>query len=132
MSRVVALSGKDRASITMAGHRGDGVFWYEDDFGFTTYLAAGEDAAAKLAPLTGLNAKIKAETASAPLWTYYEDRALEADYQFGARTWHSKLPPENPVGQTSCTLSILTRWRRPACSSTTSALGGEASLTCSR
>ena len=33
MSRVVAVSGKDRASITMAGHRGDGVFWYEDKIG---------------------------------------------------------------------------------------------------
>ncbi len=100
MSRVVAVSGKDRASITMAGHHGDGVFWYEDNFGFTTYLSAGEDAAAKLAPLAELNAKIKAETASAPPWTYYEDccRALEADYQFGAGRWHSKLPPENPSG----------------------------------
>lgn len=101
-SRVVAVSGKDRASITMAGHRGDGVFWYEDNFGFTTYLAAGEDAAAKLAPLAELNVKIKAETASPPLWTYSEEscRAFEADYQFGARTWHSKLPPENPSGAT--------------------------------
>jgi predicted AlkP superfamily pyrophosphatase or phosphodiesterase len=100
MRRVVAVSGKDRASITMAGHRGDGVFWYEDNFGFTTYLATGEDAAAKLAPLAGLNAGIKAETASPPPWTYSEEscRALEADYQFGARTWHSKLPPENPSG----------------------------------
>jgi predicted AlkP superfamily pyrophosphatase or phosphodiesterase len=99
-SRVVAVSGKDRASITMAGHHGDGVFWYEDNFGFTTYLAAGEDAVAKLTPLAGLNIKIKAETASPPLWTYSEDscRALEADYQFGPRTWHSKLPPENPSG----------------------------------
>jgi predicted AlkP superfamily pyrophosphatase or phosphodiesterase len=100
MSHVVAVSGKDRASITMAGHHGDGVFWYEDGFGFTTYLAAGEDAAAKLAPLAELNARIKAETASAPPWTYYDGscRALEADYQFGARNWHSQLPPENPSG----------------------------------
>jgi Type I phosphodiesterase / nucleotide pyrophosphatase len=99
-SRVVAVSGKDRASITMTGHHGDGVFWYEDNFGFTTYLAAGEDATATLAPLAALNAKIKAETASPPLWTYSEDscRALEADYQIGTRTWHSKLPPENPSG----------------------------------
>ena len=100
MSRVVAVSGKDRASIAMAGHRGDGVFWYDDNFGFTTYLAAGEDATAKLAPLAKLNVKIKAETASPPPWTYSEGscRALEADYQFGATTWHSKLPPENPSG----------------------------------
>jgi hypothetical protein len=29
-SRVVVVSGKDRASITMAGHRADAVFWYAD------------------------------------------------------------------------------------------------------
>jgi predicted AlkP superfamily pyrophosphatase or phosphodiesterase len=99
-SRVVTVSGKDRSAITMAGHNGDGVFWYEDSFGFTTYLSPGEDASAKLAPLSGLNSKIRAETASPPPWVYSEDacRTLEADYQFGGRTWHSKLPPENPSG----------------------------------
>jgi predicted AlkP superfamily pyrophosphatase or phosphodiesterase len=99
-SRVVTVSGKDRSAITMAGHSGNGVFWYEDNFGFTTYLATGEEAAPKLAPLANLNSRIKVETSSPPPWTYSEEscRALEADYQFGARTWHSKLPPENPSG----------------------------------
>ena len=74
---------------------GNGVFWYEDNFGFTTYLTRGEEAAVKLAPLANLNNSIKAETASPPPWTYSEEscRALEADYQFGARTWH----PEKSV-----------------------------------
>jgi predicted AlkP superfamily pyrophosphatase or phosphodiesterase len=99
-SRVVTVSGKDRSAITMAGHNGNGVFWYEDNFGFTTYLAPGEEASTKLAPLANLNSRIKTETTSPPPWTYSEEscRALEADYQFGARTWHSKLPPENPSG----------------------------------
>jgi predicted AlkP superfamily pyrophosphatase or phosphodiesterase len=97
-SRVVAVSGKDRASITMAGHHADGVFWYQDNFGFTTFVGSGEDAAAKRAPLAKLNAKIKAEAASTPPWNYAEEscRKLEDTYQLGKVTWRSKLPPELP------------------------------------
>jgi predicted AlkP superfamily pyrophosphatase or phosphodiesterase len=98
-SRVVAVSGKDRSSITMAGHRADAVFWFEDNFGFTTYVAAGEDGAQKLAPLAQLNARIKTEWASPPDWTYFEEscRKLEADYRFGQLTWRSQLPPAPPA-----------------------------------
>jgi predicted AlkP superfamily pyrophosphatase or phosphodiesterase len=74
---------------------GDGVFWYEDNFGFTTYLAAGEDAVAKLAPLAGLNVKIKAETASPPAnvrpvhlidpYTMEAARTLVNHFQLGRR-----------------------------------------------
>ena len=97
-SRVVAVSGKDRASITMAGHRADGVFWYEDGIGFTTFVGAGEDGAAKLAPLATLSAKIQAESKTTPEWTYFEEscRNLEDEYRFGNVTWRSKLPPEMP------------------------------------
>ena len=36
-SRVYAVSGKDRAAITMGGHRADGVFWFHQSLGrFTT------------------------------------------------------------------------------------------------
>jgi predicted AlkP superfamily pyrophosphatase or phosphodiesterase len=95
-SRVLAVSGKDRASITMAGHHADGVFWFEDSFGFTTFVAAGEDGSAKIAPLARLNEMIKSEWTSPPDWTYFEDscRTLEADYEFGNVRWRSKLPPE--------------------------------------
>ena len=95
---MVAVSAKDRASITMAGHRADGVFWYEDNIGFTTFVAGGEDGAAKFAPLASLNAKIQAESKTTPEWTYFEEscRNLEDEYQFGKVTWRSKLPPELP------------------------------------
>lgn len=35
-SRVFAISGKDRASILMAGPKADGVYWFQDGFGFLT------------------------------------------------------------------------------------------------
>jgi predicted AlkP superfamily pyrophosphatase or phosphodiesterase len=98
-SRVVVVSGKDRASITLAGHKADGVFWYDDRAGFTTMLAPGEDSAAKLAPVAQVNARIQAEAADPPAWTYTDDacRSLEDTYQFGKVTWQSKLPPEIPT-----------------------------------
>jgi predicted AlkP superfamily pyrophosphatase or phosphodiesterase len=42
-ARVFGVSGKDRAAIAMAGHRPDGVFWYDDDTGgfeSSTYYSA--------------------------------------------------------------------------------------------
>jgi predicted AlkP superfamily pyrophosphatase or phosphodiesterase len=38
-ARVFAISGKDRASILMAGPKADGVYWFQDGFGFTTSTA---------------------------------------------------------------------------------------------
>jgi predicted AlkP superfamily pyrophosphatase or phosphodiesterase len=38
-SRVFAIAGKDRASILMAGPKADGVYWFQDGFGFTTSTA---------------------------------------------------------------------------------------------
>ncbi|MGE3066966.1 MAG: alkaline phosphatase family protein [Hyphomicrobiaceae bacterium] len=97
-SRVVVVSGKDRASLTMAGHHADAVFWYADAAGFTTLIAHGEDAQAKLAPVAKVNAKAHAMAAAIPPWTYTEEtcRALEDSYQLGKVVWHSKLPPEMP------------------------------------
>jgi predicted AlkP superfamily pyrophosphatase or phosphodiesterase len=98
-SRVVVVSGKDRASIVMAGHKADAVFWYQDNVGFTTFVGAGEDAAAKLGPLATLNARIKSEAASVPDWNYAAPscRSLEGEYTIGKQTWKSKLPPELPI-----------------------------------
>jgi predicted AlkP superfamily pyrophosphatase or phosphodiesterase len=98
-SRVAVVSGKDRASITLAGHKADGVFWYDDRAGFTTLLANGEDAATKLAPVAELNTRIQSEAANLPAWTYTDEacRSLEDTYQLGKVTWNSKLPPEIPV-----------------------------------
>jgi predicted AlkP superfamily pyrophosphatase or phosphodiesterase len=98
-SRVVAISGKDRASITMAGHHADGVFWYADKAGFTTFVAKDEDAAAKLAPVAEINVKAQAMAANPPAWTYQNEscRALEDTYQLGKVSWKSALPPEIPA-----------------------------------
>jgi predicted AlkP superfamily pyrophosphatase or phosphodiesterase len=38
-SRVFSISGKDRAAILMAGPKADGVYWFQDGFGFTTSTA---------------------------------------------------------------------------------------------
>lgn len=98
-SRVVVVSGKDRASITMGGHKADGVFWYVDGFGFTTFVGAAESAETKLLPLARLNARIAAEAASVPPWTYANDacRRLESEVALGKQTWKIKLPPEPPT-----------------------------------
>ena len=39
-SRTVAVSGKDRAAITMAGHSPTGVFWWDEERDFTTSVPA--------------------------------------------------------------------------------------------
>jgi hypothetical protein len=38
-SRVFSIAGKDRAAILMAGPKADGVYWFQDGFGFTTSTA---------------------------------------------------------------------------------------------
>ncbi|PJI39193.1 alkaline phosphatase family protein [Ferrovibrio sp.] len=98
-SRVVVVSGKDRSSVTMGGRKADGVFWYIDGFGFTTFVAADENAETKLQPLAKLNARIAAEAASVPPWTYANEacRALESEIVLGKQTWKLKLPPEAPA-----------------------------------
>ncbi|MDB5456447.1 MAG: alkaline phosphatase family protein [Caulobacter sp.] len=95
-SKVYGVSGKDRGAITLAGHKADGTFWFEPSFGFTTYVRAGETAAAKLAPVAALNAQLAAEQKKKPfVWTYADKRcqALEATYVTGGRTWKAQLPP---------------------------------------
>lgn len=95
-SRVVAVSAKDRAAISMAGHNPDGVFWLIEGFGFTTYLAPGADPAKALAPVAGFNASIAKTWTTRPQWPYRHPdcRAREAAWTFAGKTWTSKLPPE--------------------------------------
>lgn len=109
-SRVVAVSGKDRGAITLAGHHGK-PFWYTDDFGFTTYVEPGQTAAGRLAPVAALNARIAARLAANPVtWTYTNDacRALEGTWTVSGQTFDSALPPENLQLDTSPTLDELT------------------------
>ncbi|KRA59600.1 alkaline phosphatase [Caulobacter sp. Root655] len=94
-SKVYAVSGKDRGAIAMAGHRGDGVFWLQQGFGFTTWVEPGQDAKARLAPVAALNLKLAADLKKAPTaWTYADKgcAAKEADYVTGDRQWRAALP----------------------------------------
>jgi predicted AlkP superfamily pyrophosphatase or phosphodiesterase len=54
--RVFAVSGKDRAAITMAGHHADGVWWWEDGKGFVTSPAAGPATSAVTGPAQAFDA----------------------------------------------------------------------------
>jgi predicted AlkP superfamily pyrophosphatase or phosphodiesterase len=57
-SRVVAVSGKDRASIMMSGHNPDAVFWWDDELGFNTYVPPGGDPNQRLEPVKAINEAI--------------------------------------------------------------------------
>jgi len=95
----VAVSGKDRGAIALAGQNDDGAYWFVES-GLTTYVAPGQDAEARLAPVADFNAELveamTALTQSGELgWTYQHEqcRALAADWTIGAGTFHSDLPP---------------------------------------
>lgn len=95
----VAVSGKDRGAIALAGQNDDGAFWFVDS-GLTTYVAPGQDAEARLAPVAEFNAELnEAMTRAAQSgelgWDYQHDqcRALAADWTIGGETFHSDLPP---------------------------------------
>lgn len=97
-SRVFGVSGKDRGAITMSGHHADGQFWYQPGFGFTTWVAPGDTAEARLKPVAAFNAKLAADLKKHPFtWDYAKDtakrcKALEADYETGGRKWTASLP----------------------------------------
>jgi predicted AlkP superfamily pyrophosphatase or phosphodiesterase len=110
-SRVFGVSGKDRGAIALAGHFGDGVFWYRDGFGFTTYVQPGQDAAQRLEPVVALNAELKARfAASPPAWAYTHDycRTLEGDYTIAGQAWHTTVPPAKFSFETSPLLDEVT------------------------
>lgn len=97
----VAVSGKDRGAITLAGQNDDGAFWFVET-GLTTHVAPGQDAATRLAPVAAFNAELAEALASAMAagalrWDYQHDqcRALAADWTIGGQTLHSDLPPRD-------------------------------------
>ena len=102
-SRVVAVSGKDRGAINLAGHGGE-AFWFTDGFGLTTYVEPGETAEARLAPVVAFNDRFRAETAATPVaWDYRHDdcRALAGDWTIRGETFRSTLPPADLKFDTS-------------------------------
>ena len=94
-SRVYAVSGKDRAAITMAGHNPDGVFWWDDELAFTTSVPAGTTAAQRLAPVAGFNAGlIKRWQAAPPVWAKLDARCVASGTdKFGDLTIAHSIPP---------------------------------------
>jgi len=109
-SRVIAVSGKDRGAINLAGHQGQ-AFWFTDDFGLTTYVEPGQTAEAKLAPVTAFNQAFRAEMAAEPFaWIYQHEqcRALAADWTIRGETFHSVLPPAKLKFDTSPALDEQT------------------------
>jgi predicted AlkP superfamily pyrophosphatase or phosphodiesterase len=109
--RIFGVSGKDRGAIALSGHKADGVFWWRDGFGFTTWVEPGQDAAARLAPVAPLNAELKARfAATPPVWTYQKEecRALEGDYVVAGETWRTTVPPVKYSFETSPFLDEVT------------------------
>ena len=94
-SKVMAVSGKDRGAINLAGHQGQ-AFWFTDGFGLTTFVEPGQTAEGKLAPVAAFNTGFKAWMAANPVnWDYQREecRALAGDWTIRGQTFHSVLPP---------------------------------------
>ncbi|WP_232476275.1 alkaline phosphatase family protein [Flavisphingomonas formosensis] len=86
-SRVIAVSGKDRAAITMAGHDPDAVYWWKDGTGFITSHYAGPATPEVLKPARTFNTMLAASWQKAPpaLWPRPSATcaALQKPYRFG-------------------------------------------------
>lgn len=76
-SRVFSLTGKDRSAILMAGPQADGVFWFENDAGFTSSTYYGSEL---------------------PPWMVAYDRALMRRLGRTSWTWTASGPlgPDTP------------------------------------
>ncbi len=95
-SRVFGVAGKDRAAIMMTGHQPDGVFWWDDENGFTTSVPAGTTADARLAPVSGFNKALFDRWRSRPpVWRLLDKRcaALEGPQSYGGLAIDHKVPP---------------------------------------
>jgi predicted AlkP superfamily pyrophosphatase or phosphodiesterase len=102
-SRVIAISGKDRAAIMMAGHHADAVYWWNDGDGFITSSYAGPATPAVLAPAKAFNAALFAKWRAKPpvLWpstVSAECAKLEQPQSFGKIKLSGKIPPDQSAG----------------------------------
>lgn len=101
-SRVVAVSGKDRAAINMGGHDPDAVFWWDDELGFNTYVPMGAVATQRLEPVKALNDSIAQQWQKAlPGWPLVNKSCarLNADGTYDNNTLriHHQVPPSLAV-----------------------------------
>lgn len=108
-SRVVSISGKDRAAITMAGHHPDLVAWWVDGFanekrvfGFYTSAFAGPAGTDIQQILSQENQAIKDAWRASPPRLWPSDipsycQAMERPEHFGAVTLSGRVPPDNAI-----------------------------------
>ena len=102
-ARSIAVSGKDRAAIMMAGHHPDAVYWWVDRTGFATSHYAGPATPAVLAPAQAFDkARFAAWRAQPPkFWPKDVPQrcaALETPHKFGQVTLTGEIPPQTAPG----------------------------------
>ncbi|CAN7437383.1 alkaline phosphatase family protein [Phenylobacterium sp. LjRoot219] len=102
-ARSVAVSGKDRGAIMMAGQHPDAVYWWADKRGFATSRHAGPTTPQVLAPAEAFNAARSAAWRAAPprLWPQQISArcaALQKPHRFGALELSGAVPPQTAPG----------------------------------
>lgn len=97
-ARSYAVSGKDRAAITMGGKHADGVWWWVDGRGFVTSSYAGPATAATEVPARIFDAALFDRWAKTPpvLWPQPSAScaALQQPHRFGQIALSGKVPPD--------------------------------------
>ena len=97
-ARSYAVSGKDRAAITMGGQHPDGAYWWVDGIGFTTSSFAGPAGPAVTTALKQYDTALFARWQAAPptLWTAPSPTcaALQKSEIFGKITLSGTIPPD--------------------------------------
>ena len=97
-ARSYAVSGKDRAAITMGGQHPDGAYWWVDGVGFTTSTFAGPAGPAVQAALKRFDAAVMTRWKAVPptLWPSPSPTctALEKPETFGKITLSGNVPPD--------------------------------------
>jgi len=100
-ARTFAVSGKDRAAITMAGKTADGVYWWNDGEGFGTSPFAGPAGPEITGPAAAFNAPLLArwKTERPALWPDLPKRcaALQKPHRFGKLDISGNVPPESEI-----------------------------------
>lgn len=98
-ARTVAVSGKDRGAIMMAGQHPDAVYWWKGEKGFVTSRFAGPTTPEVLGAAAAFNdARFAAWRASPPrLWPASLSArcaALQKPYRFGGLELSGRVPPQ--------------------------------------
>jgi predicted AlkP superfamily pyrophosphatase or phosphodiesterase len=101
--RSIAVSGKDRAAIMMAGHHPDAVYWWSDKLGFVTSPYAGPATPAVLETAKAFNDQRFADWRAQPaqLWPKAipaRCAALQVPHRFGAIELSGRVPPDASNG----------------------------------